>query len=214
MKLSKRFGINPKTVDKWRKRTTVEDLKAGPKNPRPTVLSVEEEAIIVAFRRHTLLPLDDCRYALQPTIPHLTRSSLHRCFQHHNVSRLPEMEEQTSQGKLYMFLAIDRTSKFALVELVHSATKMQAAAFLNRLVETVADKIHTILTDNGIQFTNREKGKFAFEHIFTRTWFETITIEHRLSQINHPWTKSQVERMNPQSRKPPLKTSMMIIMSH
>jgi len=63
----KRFGINPKTVDKWRKRTTVEDLKTGSKNPRSTVLSVEEEAIIVAFRRHTLLPLDDCLYALRPT---------------------------------------------------------------------------------------------------------------------------------------------------
>jgi len=49
IKLSKRFGINPKTVDKWRKKNSVEDLKAGPKNPRSTVLSVEEEAIIVAY---------------------------------------------------------------------------------------------------------------------------------------------------------------------
>ena len=36
--------------------------------------------MIVAFRRHTLLALDDCLHALQPTIPHLTRSSLHRCI--------------------------------------------------------------------------------------------------------------------------------------
>ena len=57
-----------------------------------TMLSIEDEAIVVAFRRHTPLPLDDCLYALQPTIPHLTRSSLHRCLQRHNVSRLPEVE--------------------------------------------------------------------------------------------------------------------------
>ncbi len=56
------------------------------------MLSPEEEAIIVAFRRHTLLPLDDCLYALQPTIPHLTRSSLHRCLNRHGISRLPEIE--------------------------------------------------------------------------------------------------------------------------
>jgi hypothetical protein len=56
------------------------------------VLSVEEEAVIVAFRRYTLLPLDDCLYALQPTIPHLTRSSLHRCLQRHGISRLPDVE--------------------------------------------------------------------------------------------------------------------------
>jgi hypothetical protein len=28
--------------------------------------------MVVAFRRHTLLPLDDCLYASQPSIPHLT----------------------------------------------------------------------------------------------------------------------------------------------
>src|ERR671916_3465171 len=81
--LSKRYGINPKTVAKWKKRSSIEDLRTGPSNPRSTVLTIQEEAIIVAFRRHTLLPLDDCLYALQPTIPHLTRSSLHRCLQRH-----------------------------------------------------------------------------------------------------------------------------------
>ena len=90
--LAKRYGINQKTVAKWKKRTSVADLPTGPKEPRSTVLSIEEEAIIVAFRRHTLLPLDDCLYALQPTIPHLTRSSLHRCLQRHGISRLPEVE--------------------------------------------------------------------------------------------------------------------------
>jgi transposase-like protein len=64
--LAKRYGINQKTVAKWKKRTSVADLPTGPKNPTSTVLTVEEEAVIVAFRRHTLLPLDDCLYALQP----------------------------------------------------------------------------------------------------------------------------------------------------
>lgn len=41
----------------------------GPKEQRSTVLSGEEEAVIVTFRKHTLLPLDDCLYALQATIP-------------------------------------------------------------------------------------------------------------------------------------------------
>ena len=52
--LSQELGINPKTVAKWRKRATVEDLKTGPKEPRSTVLTEAEEAMIVAFRRHTL----------------------------------------------------------------------------------------------------------------------------------------------------------------
>jgi transposase-like protein len=49
--LSKELGINPKTVAKWRKRTTVEDLKTGPREPRSTVLTEAEESMIVAFRR-------------------------------------------------------------------------------------------------------------------------------------------------------------------
>jgi transposase-like protein len=53
------LGIKPKTVTKWRKRATVEDKKTRPTEPRSTVLSESEEAMILAFRRHTVLPLDD-----------------------------------------------------------------------------------------------------------------------------------------------------------
>src|ERR1700760_4676604 len=75
--LAKRYGINQKTVAKWKKRSSAGDLPTGPKAPHSSVLSLDQEATIVAFRRHPLLPLDDCLYALQPTIQHLTRSSLH-----------------------------------------------------------------------------------------------------------------------------------------
>ena len=216
--LSRTYGINPKTALKWRKRASVEDRKTGPKEPRSSVLSIEEEAIIVAFRRHTLLPLDDCLYALQPTIPHLTRSSLHRCLQRHGISRLPDVngdkparkkfkrypigffhidiaEVRTDEGKLYLFVAIDRTSKFAFTRLEEKAGKMAAAQFLRDLVAAVPYRIHTILTDNGIQFTNRKKDTHAFQHIFDRVC-EDNRIEHRLTKVNHPWTNGQVERMN------------------
>ena len=62
----------------------------GPKTPASTVLSSDEEAVIVAFRKHTLLPLDDRLYPLQSTTPHLTRSSPYRCLQRHGISRLPD----------------------------------------------------------------------------------------------------------------------------
>jgi transposase len=216
--LAKRYGINQKTVVKWKGRTSVTDLPTGPKDPKSTVLSIEEEAIIVAFRKHTLLPLDDCLYALQPTIPHLTRSSLHRCLQRHGISRLPEVdgdkpakkkfkaypigyfhidiaEVQTAEGKLRLFVAIDRTSKFAYAELHETAGKLVMAQFLRNLIAAVPYAIHTILTDNGIQFTNRTCDQHAFEHIFDRVCDEH-GIEHRLTKIKHPWTNGQVERMN------------------
>ena len=219
--LSRQFGINPKTVAKWRKRQTLEDLKTGPKEPRSTVLSEEEEAVVVAFRRHTLLPLDDCLYALQPTIPHLSRSSLHRCLQRHGISRLPDMdgdkpkkqrfkrypigffhidiaELRTAEGKLYLFVAIDRTSKFAVAQLVEKADRKTAWEFLELLLEAVPYRIHTILTDNGIQFAEQPRNRNT---IISRPMrFDLICeangIEHRLTKPNHPWTNGQVERMN------------------
>ena len=90
--LSRELEINVKTVAKWRKRETLEDRQTGPTEPSSTVLSESEEAMVVAFRRHTLLPLDDCLYALQPSIPHLTRSALHRRLQRHGILRLPDTE--------------------------------------------------------------------------------------------------------------------------
>lgn len=217
-KLAERHDLNPKTVAKWKKRDHVCDAPMGPKKPRSTVLSTEEEAIIIAFRKHTLLPLDDCLYTLQSSIPHLTRSSLHRCLQRHGISRLPEVEGDkpakkkfkkypigyfhidiaevaTEEGKLQLFVAIDRTCKFAYAELHENKTKMIAAQFLRNLIAAVPYRIHTILTDNGIQFTNRKKDTCAFEHIFDRVCREQ-DIEHRLTKINHPWTNGQVERMN------------------
>jgi transposase-like protein len=58
--LSRKLRINPETVTKWRKRATVEDLRTGPKAPHSTTLTEAEEAPVVAFRQHTLLPMDDC----------------------------------------------------------------------------------------------------------------------------------------------------------
>jgi transposase InsO family protein len=230
--LSKRYGINPKTVAKWKKRSSIEDLRTGPSNPRSTVLTIQEEAIIVAFRRHTLLPLDDCLYALQPTIPHLTRSSLHRCLQRHGISRLPDTdgekphrskfkrypigffhvdiaEVRTEEGKLYLFVAIDRTSKFAFAQLHEKATRRVAGNFLRALVEAVPYKVHTVLTDNGTHFTEPTgdgwtpediKQMLARKQPFRCHSFELacaqLDIEHRLTKPRHPWTNGQVERMN------------------
>ena len=190
--------------------------------------------MIVAFRRHTPLPLDDCLCALQPTIPHLTRSSLHRCLQRHGISRLPDMdgdkakrqkfkrypigffhvdiaEVRTEQGKLHLFVAIDRTCKFAVAQLVDKANRKTAWEFLELLLEAVPYRVHTILTEraiegaigssptaSGIQFAEQPRNRNTITSPPMR--FDMICeasgIEHRLTKPNHPWTNGQVERMN------------------
>src|ERR1700674_3554045 len=179
--LATRYGLNPKTVEKWRKRATTADAPMGPKAPRSTVLTPAEEAIVVAFRQKTLLPLDDVLGCLRDTIPNLSRSALHRCLQRHGISRLPveETKEQRkrfktyeigyihidscelrhAEGKLVMFLAIDRVSKFTYVEFHDSAGKVEGSAFLQKVVEAFPYKIHIVLTDNGMAFADLPKNR-------------------------------------------------------
>ena len=204
------------------------------------MLSIEEEAIVVAFRRHTLLPLDDCLYALQPMIPHLTRSSLQRCLQRHGLSRLPDSqgdkpqrskfkrspigffhidlaEVRTEEGRLYLFVAIDRTSKFAFAQLHAKATRRVAGNFLRALVEAVPYKVHTVLTDNSTHVTDPSgdgwtpgeiKEMLARKEPFLCHSFELacaqLDIEHRLTKPRHPWTNGQVETMNRTIKEAPL----------
>lgn len=87
--LAKRYGISPTTVQKWRRRSTTADAAMGPKEPRSTVLSIEEEAIVVAFRRHTLLPLDDCLWPpADHSPPHpLVAAPLPRAARHQPPAR-------------------------------------------------------------------------------------------------------------------------------
>ena len=193
----------------------------GPKVARSSVLSAEEEAGLVAFRRHTLLPLDDCLYALQPSIPHLTRSSLHRCLPRHGISRLPDIggdkpkrskfksypigffhidiaEVRTEAGKLVLFVAIDRTSKLAFARLEEAAERMTACAFLRALIKAVPYKIHTVLTDSGSQFCHPLRyrdGPTAtwMGHLFARICSEH-GIEPRLTKPNHPWTTDEIDK--------------------
>jgi transposase InsO family protein len=105
---------------------------------------------------------------------------------------------QTAECKLYLFVGIDRTSKFAVTQLVDKADRRTAWEFLEHLLKAVPYRIHTIPTDNGIQFAEQPRNRnsawsrqLRFDMIC-----EASYIEHRLTKPNHPWTNGQVERMD------------------
>jgi transposase InsO family protein len=166
------------------------------------------------------LPLDDCLYALQ--LPHLTRSSLHRCLQRHGISRLPQIEGEasakrkfkaypigyfhvdiaevrTAQGKLYLIVAIDRTSKLAFVELHEKVARRTAGDFLRRLIAAVPYKVHTIPGNTSSAAPDIKAALDAGEPVWAHTFESACAqndIDHRLIKPKHPCTNGQVERMN------------------
>ena len=221
-----RHGLNPKTVAKWRRRTSTADARMGPSRPRSSVLTEAEEAAVVEFRRRTLLPLDDVLGCLRETMPRLSRSALHRCLQRHGISRLPQGDGRASergrfaetrigyvhidacelrlaQGKLFMFLAINRVSEFTHVAFYDANTKLNGAAFLREVVAAFPYRLHTVLTDNGMAFADLPKNRGRhpeIEAIFGGHIFDRVCrehgITHKLTEPYYPWTNGQAERMN------------------
>lgn len=152
---------------------------------------------------------------MQSTILQLTGSSLHRFLERRGISHLPKVEGdkpqrknfdtypigflyidlaemRTAQGKLYLFVAIDRTSKFVVVELVKCADMQAASSFLEALLKAVPYRIPMVLTDNGIQLPdlpkNRQGPIARFRgHPFNRVCHAHV-IDHRLTKPNPPWT--------------------------
>jgi len=220
VKLAKQYGINPKTVLKWKHRTTTEDQKTGPKTRR-SALSELEQLVVCEVRKTLLLPLDDLFIMLKPIIPALTRSNLHRCLQYYGISQLPKPEKprekkvfkaypigylhiditefRLKSKKYYLFVAIDRKTKYVYAELYDRMTSSNAVLFLKNLQSHCCFKITHILTDNGAQFTynlltERCKPKSGI-HSFDALCL-ALGIEHRTTKFRHPWTNGQVEITN------------------
>lgn len=219
------YSINPKTVRKWKSRDSVEDQKCGSKPGQNSVLSDHEEALVIEARTKTLLPLDDLYDLLLPLIPCLTRSNLHRCLQRNGISRLKDLlptEEKTkhlgfkdykpgylhidtaqinlSQDKWYLFVAIDRATRYVYLELHGDKTMVTAKAFLNAVLAQYPFKIEKILTDNGVEFSYNllpepKKPKDGKVHPFDRVCQDN-DIEHRTTLVKHSWTNGMVEAMN------------------
>ena len=204
--LAHRYGINPKTVVKWRHRESIGDLKAGPRSAGTLALNVEQEAVVVACRLYLRLPLDACLQVLSPQIPQLSRSSLHRCLQRRGLSRLPVTMgrgEVAGEGgqvcfelsfvrlhRYCLFVAIERDSHYAHAELCAGANAQGAANFVRSLVKAVPCSIDSLIVDGGMSdeplkaFRDPEMLKVCDQHAIA---LRTIKAKQR-------WTLEQVEQ--------------------
>ena len=231
--LARRYGVHRHTIAKWRKRDTTEDASHRPVRIHAT-LSPVQEAIVVALRETTLLPLDDLLAVVHEFInPAVSRSGLGRCLRRYGVSDLraliaekegapeedkpkrktfkdyvpgfvhvdlkylPRMPDETERK--YLYVAIDRATRWVYVEILDDKEAATAAGFLERMIAKAAFRVTKVLTDKGKEFTDRfcatgqrkPTGKHSFDRVCRRHG-----IEHRLTKPRTPQTNGMVERFN------------------
>ena len=226
-RLAKRYGVTAQTIYKWKHRESTADLSHTAHHLQ-TTLSCVQEAIVVHLRTTLLLPLDDLLAVTREFLcPEVSRSGLDRCLRRHGVSKLsalkpstpkvahkpfkvydpgfvhidikylPQMADQ--QKRSYLFVAIDRATRWVFVAIKSDKTADSARSFLKALFAACPIKIKKILTDNGKEFTDRlfgsrERGPSG-NHQFDQLC-QALSIEHRLTKPAHPQTNGMVERFN------------------
>ncbi|MEW6037697.1 MAG: IS481 family transposase [Pseudomonadota bacterium] len=224
--LAQQYGLARATVQKWRRRNSVEDASHRP-HTLHTTLSPAQEAIVVYLRQTLLLPLDDLLAVTREFLnPAVSRSGLARCLARHGVANLkalrPPVERPATkpfkayepgfvhldvkylpalhgEPRRYLFVAIDRATRWVFIALKPNKTAAAARAFLHALHKACPIKITKLLTDNGKEFTDRLFGSRARapsgEHEFDQLC-QALGVEHRLIPPRHPQTNGMVERFN------------------
>ena len=225
--LAQRYGISEETARKWKKRTSVHDASHTPHRLQ-TTLTPAQEHVVVELRRTLLLPLDDLLAVTREFIcAEATRSGLDRCLRRHGAGNLnalkpaqpapasktfkayepgylhldlkylPQMQDESSRR--YLFVAIDRATRWVFVQIKKNKTAASAKAFLNAVHKACPMRIQKVLTDNGKEFTDRLFASRARqptgEHEFDQLC-ASLGIEHRLTRPRTPRTNGMVERFN------------------
>jgi hypothetical protein len=178
--LARQFGVNPKTIAKWRGRSTLAAMPMGPKHPVSSVLSEAEEALIVVYRKYTRLPLDDCLRRLKPMIPKLTRSSLHRCLKRYDIHRLPKgygqkhpppergesphftIQIHLVDGKC-LYSAINN-SMFVFARTGETFDEYEAARFLTDLTQNAPVRVQSVATGDHRVFSDSAEAPWEPNH--------------------------------------------------
>ena len=225
--LAERFGTTEQTVYKWKHRDSVHDRSHTPHRLQ-TTLTPAQEAVAVVLRKTLLVSLDDLLAVVREFLnPDVSRSGLDRCLRRHGVGNLrdlqgcdprpahkafkayepgylhvdvkylPQMADESSRR--YLFVAIDRATRWVFIRVFKAKTAANARRFLRDLERACPLCIRTILTDNGKEFTDRlfglRKRSPTGQHEFDQLCGE-LGIEHRLAPPQHPQTNGMVERFN------------------
>ena len=219
--LSARFNISEQTVCKWRNRDFAQDVSSRPKNIAYS-LSELETGLIVSVRRCSWLPLDEVFELVLEQNSEISRSSVYRCLVKHQINKVPQEQRDKAkkfkayepgylhldvtylpkfEGKsAYLFVAIDRATRVLFYQVYEDKTAQSSDDFFDKCLDFFPFKISHILTDNGLEFTNKliksKTGNLCTKDSLLDLKCIKNGIDHRLTKPATPKTNGMVERVN------------------
>jgi transposase-like protein len=219
--LANKYNISEVTISKWKNRTTLPDKSSRPDNIEYALNDVEQ-TLCVSLRQSAWLPLDEVWEMLLDINHKISRSSVYRLFLRNGINKVPKKEKEKSKKfkeydpgylhmdvtylpkfddeKSYLFVAIDRATRVMYFEVYDAKTSENAKDFMIKCLSFFPFGITHVLTDNGLEFTNRliksKNGHFCQKPSKLDVVCEKKNIEHRLTKPFTPKTNGMVERVN------------------
>jgi len=219
--LSEKFNISKSTVSKWQNRENLEDKSSRPHSIEYALSDIQTE-LIISIRKSTWLPLDEVLELIPAENNEISRSSVYRVFLRNSISKVPEKEKDKAKKfkeyepgylhidvtylpkfngkKCYLFVAIDRATRIMYYNVYDAKTSENAEIFMIECLDFFPVGITHVLTDNGLEFTNRliksKNGQYCSKKSKLDALCDDKNIEHRLTKPNTPKTNGMVERVN------------------
>ena len=219
--LSIQYGVSKGTISKWRNRTDPSDKSSRPKMIHYS-LSPIEMLIAVELRTLTWYALDEITEAIRPTEPEKIRNAIYRTFVREKINKVPVKEKEKAKKfkeynpgylhidvtylpkinnvKYYLFVAIDRATRTIFYKVYDAKTSTNTEDFMNECINFFPFKISHVLTDNGLEFTNRllknKKGEDCTKPSKLDVLCKKHGIDHRCTKPFTPKTNGMVEKAN------------------
>ncbi len=219
VELANNYNVNVKTIAKHKNRDFLNDKSSRPKRIYYALTPLEKELIKVV-RTMTWMELDDLADTIVDIIPNANRSNVYRTLKAFDINRVPQEQKEKAKKfkeyepgylhidvtylpkfdkqKYYLFVAIDRATRLLYYKVYENKTAANAVSFLKECKEFFPFYLTHILTDNGLEFTDkwaRGKGFVSGNHKFD-VECKDDEIEHRLTAPYTPQTNAMAERVN------------------
>ena len=219
--LASQFGVSQQTISKWKNRNFIQDASCKPLKIEYALSDLEKE-LVISLRKSSWMALDEVWEILLEKNPKISRSSVYRTLVTEQINKVPrEQREKANKFKEYepgflhidvtylpkfdkkphyLFVAIDRCTRAMIYWVYEHKTAENTENFMDKCLTFFPFDITHILTDNGLEFTNRllvsKKGDKCTKLSKMDLKCLENNIEHRLTAPFTPKTNGMVERVN------------------